>query len=375
MTVAVGVDVSAIPSDPRGAGRYVIELVRALGRRAVVDLRLQARRDDGDRWAALAPTADVRAVVPPSRPRRLLWEQLGGPRFVDAWGIDVHHGPHYTMPEGARTPKVVTIHDLTFFDHPEWHERSKVVVFRRAIRKAAAGADALVCVSAATARRLDEILDPQCPVHAIPHGIDHTRFGPDPTDGDADALAGLGIRSPYLAFLGTLEPRKGLATLVAAFDRLADGDPELALVVAGGAGWGDDAFEGSFAGSRFGDRIVRTGYLPDATVPPLLRSAAAVVYPAIEEGFGLPVLEALACGVPVVTTTGSVMDEVAEGAAFVAPAGDPAALAAAVDTALAGGDDVARRRALGLEIAGRHTWDATAAGHERVYAEVAEGRR
>lgn len=372
----VGIDVSAIPDDPRGAGRYVLELVAALHRRGVVDLRLQSRRGDGDRWAALAPGAEVRRVVPDDRGRRLVWEQVSGPRFVDGWGVDVHHGPHYTMPEWARLPKVVTVHDLTFFDHPEWHEKVKVPVFRRAIRVAARHAAAIVCVSAPTARRLQELLDPQCEVHVVEHGIDHDLFRPPHPKGtddvaDAALLAKLGVHGRYLAFLGTLEPRKDVATLVEAFDGLAGDHPDVQLVIAGGSGWGNERFEQALAASRHRDRVLRTGYVDQEVVPALLRRAAAVVYPAIEEGFGLPALEALACGVALVTTTGSVMEEIADGAANVTPPGDVAALAEALDGLLQGDGTAVDRRSLGLAVAARHTWDETAAGHERVYAAAA----
>ena len=378
MTVSVGIDVSAIPDDPRGAGRYVIELVAALHRRKEIELHLQTRRQDAQRWSALAPGSDVRAVVPDSRPKRLAWEQIAGPRFVDRWGVDVHHGPHYTMPEVAKLPKVVTVHDLTFFDHPEWHQKVKVAVFTRAIRAAAKLADAIVCVSAPTARRLHELLDPQCPVHVIPHGIDHQRFNPAADDDDLGRLAAVGVRPPYVAFWGTLEPRKDVATLVAAFDRIAADHPDLQLAVGGGSGWGNDAFEQAVARSPHAGRIVSTGYLPDATLPAFARRAEAVVYAAFEEGFGLPAVEALACGSrALVTTEGSVMDELTAGAAWLAPAGDGEALASVLDRLLSPttADERARKRALGLEVAATFTWEATAAAHERVYVEVAAGRR
>jgi glycosyltransferase involved in cell wall biosynthesis len=380
VTTDVGIDVSAIPDDPRGAGRYVIELVTALHRRQQVGLHLQARKDDGARWSELAPGADVRAVVPDSRARRLAWEQIAGPRFVDRWGIAVHHGPHYTMPEVAKVPKVVTVHDLTFFDHPEWHEKVKVAVFKRAIRSAAKRADAIVCVSAPTARRLQELLDPQCPVHVTPHGIDHALFrpadGPDDEPADLATLAELGIRPPYVAFWGTLEPRKDVATLVAAFDRLARDHHDLQLAVGGGSGWGNERFEQAVAASPHAGRIVRTGYLADAALPVLARRAEAVVYAAFEEGFGLPAVEALACGASaLVTTEGSVMDELTDGAAWLAPAGDADALAGVLDDVLspATAAERSRRRAHGIRVAATFTWDATAAAHERVYADVAGG--
>ena len=370
----VGLDVSAVPAEPRGAGRYVIELAVALGSRPGLELKLQTRRSDGGRWQSLVPGAEVKAVVPDSRARRLGGEQVASPRFVDRWGIAVHHGPHYTMPEVARLPKVVTVHDLTFFDHPEWHEKVKVAVFKRATRAAAELASAIVCVSDFTARRLKELVDPQCPVHVIPHGVDHRLFHAE-ADPEADAAvaAALGLGHPYVAFVGTLEPRKDLATLVRAFDRLAGDLPDLQLAVVGGRGWGNDAFERAVAASPHASRIVRTGYVPDAALPPLLRRAAAVVYPSLEEGFGLPVLEALACGAPVATTEGSVMDELAGGAAVTAPPGDPDALAEALGQMLRGegGHEATGRRRLGLEVARRYTWDGAAAAHEAVYREVA----
>jgi glycosyltransferase involved in cell wall biosynthesis len=373
--LAVGIDVSAIPDDPRGAGRYVVELVRALHGRDQIDLHLQTRRADAARWSALAPGRDVQPVVPDSRARRLAWEQVAGPRFVDRWGIAVHHGPHYTMPEVAKLPRVVTVHDLTFFDHPEWHEKVKVAVFKRAIRTAAKRADAIVCVSRPTAARLQELLDPQCPVHVIAHGIDHDLFRPsDDEAADLSALDALGIRPPFLAFWGTLEPRKDLATLVRAFDRLAPEHAGLQLVVAGGSGWGNDRFEAAVEASPFADRIVRTGYVEDTVIPALVRRAAALVYAAFEEGFGLPAVEALACGgAPVVTTRGSVMAELTDGAAWLSAAGDDAALAdvlaALLDPATEAERDAKRRH--GLDVAATFTWDATARAHEEVYRSVA----
>src|SRR5207302_6188583 len=124
--VSVSLDATAVPLDPRGAGRYVIELVVALEAAGGVDLSVVCRRADAARWRAVAPRTDVIADAPGPRPLRLAWEQLRLPRLLDRLGVDVHHGPHYTMPERSQVRRVVTIHDLTFFDHPEWHERAKV---------------------------------------------------------------------------------------------------------------------------------------------------------------------------------------------------------------------------------------------------------
>jgi glycosyltransferase involved in cell wall biosynthesis len=371
--------VSAVPTQPAGAGRYTVDLVDALARRGDVALVLWARRGDAQRWRSLVagtPAEDehrVRAVVPVHRPARLAWEQLRLPALLAAGSADVHHGPHYTMPERARLPVVVTVHDMTFFDHPEWHERAKVPVFRRAIRRAAALADALVCVSQVTAERLHARVEPKGRVFVVPHGVDHRRFCPDePTPGaDTAELLALGVRMPYVLFLGTLEPRKAVPDLVAAFASIADRHPELGLVLAGQPGWGseeiDRALAVSPAAAGSASRVLRTGYLPDETVPALLRRAAVVAYPARQEGFGLPALEALACGAPLVTSAGTAMAELAADAALLVPPGDVDALAGALDEALAGGPAAVDRRRRGIEVAALHTWERSAEGHLTAY--------
>jgi len=364
------VDVSAVPARPAGAGQYTVALVAALARRSDVDLTLVSRRGDEGRWDLIGPGATVHAAAPLHRPARLVWEQTGLALLLRRLPVDVHHGPHYTMPEVSGLPRVVTIHDLTFFDNPEWHERSKIPVFRRAIRVAARHASGLICVSAHTAERLRERIAPEAPVHIVPHGVDHDRFAPDPPGGegaDDAVLAGLGVHAPFIAFVGTIEPRKSVDQLVRGFDRMAGAHPELQLVLAGGAGWGVDAVNVAIAAARHRDRIVLTGYVPDIAVPALLRRSAAVAYPAAQEGFGLPALEALACGAPLVTTKGSVMEEVVGKAALLVDPGDTEALAGSLDMLVRGDVRLRERRVLGRQIAARHTWEASADGHVAVY--------
>ena len=314
------------------------------------------------------------ARAPSHRVERLVYEQVRLGPVVGALttpSVAVHHGPHYTMPRRSRVPCVVTVHDLTFFDHPEWHERSKVAWFRSAIRYSAAHAAVIICVSEATAGRLRDLVAPRCPVVVVPHGVDHARFvAEEPEPGaDGEILERLGLFRPYVLHLGTLEPRKGVVDLVAAFGRLAGDRPELELVLAGGTGWGDRPILQAIAASRSLGRIRRLGYVGDAEVPALLRRASVVAYPSLEEGFGMPALEALACGAPLVTTTGTPMADVAGDSALLVPSGQPRALAAAIAQAMAEEStaDRARRRARGLAIAARHTWEACAEGHLEAY--------
>lgn len=399
--IAVSLDVSAVPRQAVGVGRFALDLVNVLARRDDVDLTLWCRRDDSQRWESssghsqrwasssggseAASASAVHALAPSARPVRLAWEQLRLPRLLSHSRVGVHHSPHYTMPERAKVPVVVTIHDLTFFDHPEWHEWTKVPVFRRAIRVAARRARALLCDSTRTAERLEEICHPAGRVFVVPLGVDLERFRPArPAVGARDAstltdegetdeahLVSLSVRQPYILFLGTLEPRKAVPELVAAFDAVADRERDLTLVLAGRPGWGAAEVQSSVDGARHGDRVKVAGYVPDEAVPALLRRAAVVAYPAKEEGFGLPALEALACGAPLVTTTGTVMAELAGNAALTAPAGSVVDLADALRRALVG-EGAAERRRLGLEVASGHSREASAEAHMEAYRWAAE---
>jgi glycosyltransferase involved in cell wall biosynthesis len=366
--IKVSLDVSAIPARPAGAGHYVVQLSRALAARADVEVVRVSRRDDAARWQ---PDGAVVAAAPGNRVARLAWEQFGMAGVLRREGVALHHGPHYTMPERAPVPVVVTVHDCTYFDHPEWHERSKVLVFRRAIRHAARAAAAIVCVSEVTRQELEAHCTVRAPVVVAPHGVDTQRFSPHERSPGSDErdLAGLGIEGrPYVAFVGTIEPRKNVAGLVRAFDSI--GDVDARLVLAGGEGWHDREVGAALGGLRHPERVVRTGYLPDALVPPLLRRAAAVAYPSFAEGYGLPALEALACGTTLITTAGTSMASFAAGAAVEVPAGDDPALAEALRVALRGEESagvVEARIARGLAVASSSTWAASADRHVAAY--------
>ncbi|MFZ1061999.1 MAG: glycosyltransferase family 1 protein [Acidimicrobiales bacterium] len=330
----VALDVSAVPTHVAGAGRYVVELARRVPSR-VESVTLVTRRDDEDRWRAYSPYAHLAPLVPTTRAERLLYEAWRLGRSRTARDADVWHAPHYTMPRRRTIPTVVTIHDLTFFTNPEWHERSKVVFFRRAIAYAARNSDALLCVSEFTARQLDEIVPAHGPVVVAPLGVDLDAFTPDDTRDDSILRRhGLLVDVPFIFFLGTVEPRKGLDVLLEAFVSLAADNPTLELWLAGQAGWAMKDFDDVIARHPGASRIRRLGFVDEEVVAPLLRRARVVAYPSRGEGFGLPVLEALACGSLVVTTSDTVMAEIGKDVVSLSPPGDALALARAIDDAL-----------------------------------------
>ena len=365
--VKVALDVSAVPPRPAGAGRYVLALAHELVQRDDLDVTLVSRRGDAQRWAEGAKGSRVANQVPNSRGARLAYEELWLGRSALARQVDVWHGPHYTSPRLTATGSVITIHDLTFLTHPEWHEKVKVPFFQRAIARAVRHADALVTVSEWTARELREHYELRCPVFVAPHGVDLDRFTPD---------ARVNVERPYILFVGTLEPRKGVNTLLEAFDLVAESHPDVDLVLVGQPGWGMEGFEAALRAHRFASRIDRRGYVADEAIATLMASASVVAYPSFGEGFGLPVLEALGAGALVVTTSDTVMEEVAAGHAALVPSGDVVSLATALAEAVSVSET---ERHLRAEAARRHvssfTWARAAQRHVQAYQAASPGAR
>jgi len=364
--VKVALDVSAMPPKLAGAGRYVAALANRLGRD--VDLTLVTRRNDRARWAA-TPEATVVSPVPAHPALRLAYEAVRLGTTGPARRADVWHGPHYTMPRTGRTPSVVTIHDLTFFTHPEWHEARKVTFFTRAIRYAADNASVLLCVSETTRDELLALVPTSQPVLVAPHGVDFSRFTRLGAADEAHLTdAALPIDVPFILFVGTFEPRKGLDILLEAFAELAHDDHVVELWLAGQSGWGVDGLTAALRDHPYAARIRRLGFVADDLLPVLYRRARAVAYPSRGEGFGLPVLEALACGAPVVTSADTVMAEVSGAAASVVPVGDVLAVANALERAL-GLSEAEREHVaqVATHQAGRYTWEASVSTHLAAY--------
>ncbi len=373
----ITVDLTAIPNNAVGVGRYVQGFLGPIQSGVVASqglvLRGLSRHDDARRLVD-----DTAQVAPAgSRIKRLVWEQTGLVKYLRDANVSVHHGVHYTLPYAApklaSTRMVATIHDCTFFDHPEWHERSKAIMFRRAIAHASAHADALICVSQFTADRLIAHTNTQVDIHVVPHGVDSERFASDEAlsaaqreDDVARRRDLLGNDAPYVLYVGTLEPRKGVASLIRAFDKIAGHHADLKLVLAGKRGWGLEAIDRALGQAKHRDRIMQLGFVADDDVPLLYRGAALVTYPSEEEGFGLPALEAISCGAMLITTTGSAIQEaVGDDAILVEPTDEPQ-LADAIDAALRAGVDVTRRER-GIARAKRATWDVSATAHVAVY--------
>jgi glycosyltransferase involved in cell wall biosynthesis len=324
--IHVAIDVSPLVQTRAGTARYLNGLLRELDDRP--DVEVSARSfGRGDRLSTLA--------------RDCVWYPLA---LARTHGADLLHCPTYRGPLRPRLPLVVTVHDLAVLRHPETFNRWTRTYSPRIVPRVLRAARRVIAVSDFTRRELVELLRvPDEKIRVVPNAVNEafTREGPSAS-------------GEYVLAVGTLEPRKNLHRLVEAVRRT---DVELRVV--GARGWGGVEVEGN--GVRW------LGEVDDAELARLYRGAVCVAYPSLYEGFGIPVLEAMACGVPVVTTRGTAMEEVADGAAVLVDARDPAEIAAGIERAAAERERLVVR---GLERARSFRWDAVADATVAVYREA-----
>jgi glycosyltransferase involved in cell wall biosynthesis len=367
--VRIAYDVTSLLDVRTGVGAFAGEVLKRIATDADLDAVgfSVSWRGRGHAADDLLPDG-VRAARGPmaAQPLRQLWLRTDWPP-IEWWtgAVDLVHGPNFVVPPSSKgAVELATVHDLTCVRFPELCTRDTLQypdLIRRALRRGAH----LHAVSQFVA---DEIVDvfgvDQDRVHVVPNGLDPVHAG------DSDAGRARVAAERYILAVGTIEPRKDLPLLVDAFDELAADDRELHLVVAGQEGWGTASFVAAVERARYRDRVVRPGWVDDRARADLLAGAQVFAYPSKYEGFGLPPLEAMAAGVPVVATTaGSLPEVLGDGARLVAP-GDAGSLASALHSVLH--DEAERDRLItaGRERASRYSWDACAAGVVALYRDL-----
>jgi glycosyltransferase involved in cell wall biosynthesis len=341
---------------PGGIGRYEIALLRRLPDFGVEPIAFAA----GDRPRHVAPRVPWVDLGPPRGSLRYeLWHRLQHP--VVRIEADLVHAPSLAVPPVRGRPLVVTVHDVAFRRLPHSTTKRGVSFHSRGLALARRHASLVIVPSEFTGRELEEEGFERERIAVVPFGVDR----PVPRDPDEidRAVARAGVKAPYVLTVGTVEPRKDIGTIVRAMEHVRRTRPDVTLVVVGPRGWGD---------VRGLDRpfVQVVGAQPWAVLDALYRRADAFCLASLYEGFGLPVVEAMARGAPTIVTTGSSLEEMAQGAGVLFAPGDVDACARQIERVL---DDATLRAELGR--AGRAraeelNWDRSAEGHRRAYEQA-----
>ena len=356
-----------------GVHQYIYQLLRHLG-----------QDDESLRYTVLLGegTLPPEVCLPTRRSRwrtsratvRIAWEQLIQPWTLFRIRADLAHSPLLVAPMLAPCPTVVTIHDLSFVRFPHLFRPANRLYLNLMTRLSARRARRFIAVSAHAASESERLLGiPRDRIDVVYHGVDPS-FRPLPQDQVEAFRQRAGLPQRYVLCVGTLEPRKNHIRLVEAFAGLHSRNTK--LVLAGGKGWLYEELFAKVEALGVADDVIFAGYVPNEDLPLWYNAAVAFAYPSLYEGFGMPVLEAQACGTPVMTSTASSLPEAAGDGALMVDASDVTAITAALGCILS--DEPLRDdlRARGLVHAGQFTWAQTARETARVYRHtIAEGKR
>jgi glycosyltransferase involved in cell wall biosynthesis len=370
--VRVALDAVPLLDTRTGVGRFVHETIRRLATDPSLDLTAYGWPLGGKHALMSALPPGVRAARLPMAgpPLRAAWRRVDAPP-IELWTgrVDVVHGPNFVVPPAWRAAELVTVHDLTVLRHPELCTTDTLEfppLLRRALRRGAW----VHTVSEFVRQEVIELLGvPEERVVCIPNGVTPA------SGGSASRGRELASSERYVLALGTIEPRKEFPRLVEAFDEIAGDFADVKLVVAGPDGWGADELRTTVRRAAHRDRVVRLGWVTEEDRASLLSGATVFAYPSRYEGFGLPPLEAMSAGVPVVTTRAGGITEVVADAAVLVPPGDTAALAAGLAAVLGDPDRAEALRVAGRANVTRFSWDRTADALADLYRRLADHPR
>ncbi len=383
MSIRVAVDGGALAYPETGIGRYTGELLMAMvglpesaeGSERGVDLRVFFNHRGVARPAAPYALPAVPVINPrlPSRVLRFAWDRLGWPP-VERWSgpIDVFHASDWIHPARATAALAATVHDLGPLDRPDWYSEDVVSMHRRINESVARNAAVIFTVSDYTRRRFAERFSVPLERIRVTYNGAAAGFRPSERVEVSRCRAAHGLARPYVLYVGSRERRKNVVGLIEVFARLAGEDPALDLVligmrpqiegarVQGVSAWSGDALERAIDRHGLRERVRILGRVDRSDLVALYSGGEALVYPTLYEGFGIPIVEAMACGLPVVASNRTAVPEVVGGAGVVADPEDVDAFASAVLGVIGDDGERERLRAAGLQRAGDFTWAAAA---------------
>jgi glycosyltransferase involved in cell wall biosynthesis len=371
----IAIDATSIPPQPAGAGVYAIELARAMTRRDAHDgYALFTRGSWLDADVVGRKNWRVEHVSAGSRARRLLWEQVELPRALARLGIDVLHSTHHTLPlRPMHARRVVTVHDVTFLRIPQRYTAARRIYMQTLTRRSARVADAIIVPSRTVRGDVVAMLGVPADKIAVVYEAAGEQYRPVDPAMAIETARKYGIDGRYVLSVGSLEPGKNRARLIRAMRLLRDEGVNATLVIVGQRAWKYEDDLALIDDLDMRDRIIMPGYVTAEDLPALYSGATVVALPSLYEGFGLPVIEAMACGPPVLTSNVSATSEVAGDAALLV---DPHSLDAIRDglrTLLSDPDLRAELSKRGLARAAEFSWAHAADETHAVYAGVARG--
>lgn len=372
----IAIDVRTVRPVRSGVGNYVLHLLKGL-RQVAPDEEFflvgQPTNLEVLSWDSPSHLTHRTFVSHESHPLGDVWEHFWLPRILEHNRVQVLHGPATLIPlVRGKYATVVTIHDLVAFLYPETIPRKYAMYMRWLIRQVVSHSDRIISVSHNTKNDLVRILGVDPDKISVIHEAAQPPFKPmnDPAKLD-EARRRYGIEGPFIYHVGNIEPRKNLVRLIKAYlilrDRLGGG---VRLAITGQKGWLTKKLMKALGEMELGEDVVYTGYVPHEDLPLLMNAAEVFVFPSLYEGFGLPVLEAMSCGTPVVTSNLSSLPEIVGDAAVLVDPYDEESIAAGLQKVLEDSDFRHRLRSKGLEQASRFSWANAASKTLEVYKQV-----
>ena len=372
----IAIDATSIPKNKTGVGVYLVNLINELSNIDYNnDYYIFVQSDDADSFNI--DKANFNFIIIDSNKYRktilrLLWEQLILPKKLKRYNIDILHSPHYTAPIFSKVSKVITFHDMTFYTLPQVHTFFKRLLFKTYMKISSKIADKILTVSKSTAKDVQKILKVNSDKICVTYNAKKDIYRPiNDKKKIKEICLKYKISNDYILFVGTLEPRKNIKTLIKSYSKLIDEiNKDIKLVIVGKKGWMYKEIFKLIKYLEIEEKVIFTGFADLDDLPYLYNGAEMFVYPSIYEGFGIPVLESISCGVPTITSNVSSMPEVIGNAGITIDPTDIIELKNSMKKIIKNDNLKKKLKNLGIKQSKKFTWENCAINTLEVYQKV-----